>query len=155
MKIAPLVNGAYFSEVVNNPDMVIALAKVHLHGVKFDTLIGTGLSGGMIVPLMGKSMHKHYALMRKPNDGSHASYSHYAGKIGTRFVFVDDFISTGHTWNRVLTQLHDVAASNPGHPLEYVGTLTYSDSSMPAGFHADYKPYGYQVPANLVSGARQ
>ena len=64
----------------------------------FDTLIGTGLSGALVVPALANAMGLRWAIVRK-DDNSHSS-SRIEGTIGERWLFVDDFISSGRTLDR-------------------------------------------------------
>lgn len=85
-----------------------------------DTLIGTGLSGSLAVALIGHAYEKLFAVLRKEDAHSHSSRV-FEGRIGTRWLFVDDFISSGKTKRRVLEKM------KYHHPdVKYVGTWTYS-----------------------------
>ena len=85
-----------------------------------DTLIGTGLSGSLAVALIGHSHETLFAVLRKEDAHSHSSRI-FEGRIGTRWLFVDDFVSSGKTKRRVLEKM------KYHHPdVEYVGTWTYS-----------------------------
>jgi hypothetical protein len=87
---------------------------------KHDTLIGTGLSGSLAVALIGHAHEKLFAVLRKEDAHSHSSRI-FEGRIGTRWLFVDDFVSSGKTKRRVLEKM------KYHHPdVEYVGTWTYS-----------------------------
>lgn len=69
-----------------------------------DTIIGTGLSGTLIVPTIARALGLKWAIVRKDNDGSH-SINKVEGDIGTRWMFVDDFVSSGDTLRRVKTEV--------------------------------------------------
>lgn len=138
--IPPISNGDYFREAVFNPKLTLDLAQERLKGVEFDTIIGTGMSGGIIIPLLANRMHKHFALIRKDRDGSHSG-SPFVGNIGHRFIFVDDFISTGATFWRVIDRMDRIANDYERH-VEYVGTYTYQNSSLRDGWHPGYNPDG-------------
>jgi len=64
-------------------------------GVRYDTIIGIGISGAMVIPAMGRNLRKHWALIRKDGEYSHARGEHFEGRIGERFIVVDDFVSSG------------------------------------------------------------
>jgi orotate phosphoribosyltransferase-like protein len=68
--------------------------------VDFDGIVVTGLSGAIIADRLAERLGKVFAVVRKPNDGSHSSSS-IEGDLGRRWVFVDDFISSGSTFMRV------------------------------------------------------
>jgi hypothetical protein len=66
-------------------------------GVKYDTIIGTGISGALVIPAIGRAARKSWALIRKDGTRSHANGQHFEGEIGDRFIIVDDFVNTGKT----------------------------------------------------------
>lgn len=97
---------------------------VHANGrVRFDTLIGTGLSGALVVPILARALRKHYMIIRKPGDDSHAGGQH-EGILGERFIFVDDFISTGTTMRRVLRQVQEMLIDDCEES-QFVGVYEY------------------------------
>ena len=65
-----------------------------------DTLVGTGVSGALVVPYIGRVLDVHWALVRKPTEGSHSDLL-VEGTIGECWVLVDDLIDTGETLKRV------------------------------------------------------
>ena len=84
----------YLDAALDNLPGVIDRAQEVLSGVEFDTLVGTGFSGALVVPMLATQMGKPFVLVRKPNDGSHHNGS-MIGHLGKRWVFVDDFVSSG------------------------------------------------------------
>ncbi len=95
------VSGGYFSRAVDDVDGIVADAKRLLADApEFDTLVGTGLSGALIVPTLARALDVHWLLVRKPNDGTHGNTA-AEGKLGARWLFVDDFIDSGATLERV------------------------------------------------------
>lgn len=67
---------------------------------EIDTLVGTGVSGALVVPYIGRVLDVHWALVRKPTEGSH-SPNLVEGTVGECWVLVDDLIDTGATLKRV------------------------------------------------------
>src|SRR5438270_666376 len=97
----PLVmDTAYLRRVFNDREELIWNAREILKEVDFDTMIGTGLSGSLVIPVLAEGLGKYWAIARKDNDGSH-SYHKVEGLIGDRWIFVDDLIATGKTRKRV------------------------------------------------------
>lgn len=101
-----------------------------------DTLVGTGMSGTLIVPRLAERLGLAWGVVRKPGVSSHAgSYTLYEGQMGRRWAFVDDFISSGDTLFRVLDSVedefsHDTPDRYPWKaywPTEFAGALCYSD----------------------------
>lgn len=122
----PLTLGAsYMRQAFDNSGTFVQNAKRALSRVDFDTMIGTGLSGSLAIPVLARAMNKHWAIVRKDNDGSHSSCI-IEGSIGNRWVFVDDFISSGATRDRVIRVVTEtVQEYDPGMDLEHVGTYCY------------------------------
>lgn len=66
----------------------------------FDTLIGVGVSGAVIVPTLARLLGVKFAIVRKENDGSHG-WNKIEGLVGFKWLFVDDLVSSGATVRRV------------------------------------------------------
>jgi len=92
-------HSGYFSRAFGNMDLLIEAMRTDIP-VAYDTLIGTGLSGTLVVPSMARALDVRWAIVRKDEEQSHAS-TRIEGEIGTRWLFVDDFISSGRTYRRV------------------------------------------------------
>lgn len=108
----------------HNPVALRTIAENELEGVEFDTVVGTGLSGLLPLAVLADHFGVHFAAIRKPNDSSHAGGDLFEGTLGDRWLFVDDFISSGTTFNRVLETVHKTARDN-SHKTECVGALQY------------------------------
>jgi hypothetical protein len=89
------------------------------HGVKYDTIVGTGLSGTVFVSKVHTALRKNVAIVRKKNDGSHSG-NKVEGAIGKRWVFVDDFMSSGRTFKRVAEIMFEEYPQS-----EFVGYYSY------------------------------
>lgn len=109
-----------------------------LSGVDFDTIVGIGLSGALIVPFLGRATGKNWGIIRK-DDGSHSS-SYYEGTLGQRWIFVDDQVCSGRTLSIVLNKMKDHVKRNakPADFTAYVGTYTYLYDGSFGRRHADY-----------------
>lgn len=70
-------------------------------GLNYDTLVGTGMSGALVVPSLARALEVDFLIVRKQEDDSHHS-GRLMGTLGERWVFVDDFTSTGGTRNWVI-----------------------------------------------------
>jgi hypothetical protein len=96
-----------------------------LKDVDYDTLVGTGLSGALVVPYLARRLGKRALIIRKPGEGSHSSIK-AEGTLGHRWIFVDDFISTGDTFFRVLSTIKDIVRAYADEfETEHVGDLLY------------------------------
>lgn len=111
----------YGDYLFHDPNRIIQSYNARVASLpEHDTLIGTGLSGSLAVALIGHSHEILFAVLRKEEAHSHSSRI-FEGRIGTRWLFVDDFISSGKTKRRVLEKM------KYHHPdVKYVGTWTYS-----------------------------
>lgn len=101
-------NVSYSTGAFLHPTVMIERAENALGDLDFDTMIGTGLSGSLVVPLLARGMGKRWAIIRKPTENSHAD-DVFEGEIGDRWLFVDDFISSGATLNRVVDAVENIA----------------------------------------------
>lgn len=90
----------YLEKAYSSVDDLLDIARESLPATGFDTFIGTGLSGALVVPLLGRTFDINWAIVRKPEESSHAMYT-VEGRIGQQWVFVDDLISRGTTLTRV------------------------------------------------------
>ncbi|UVK63358.1 phosphoribosyl transferase [Mycobacterium phage Shygu2] len=123
-KVLDLTDETYL-RVVHKPDRLLELAKQYLANVDYDTLVGTGLSGTIAVTTLARLLDKNYLVVRKPNDGAHTSMK-AEGRIGKRWVFVDDLIASGRTFGRVWDAVH-IITRDWKFESKFVGSFLYSD----------------------------
>ncbi len=121
-------NTFYFDHAVFNLPEVIETAKERLAGVEFDTLVGTGFSGGVVIPALALAMGKNFVLIRKETDDSHHGKGNLLGQLGEKWIFVDDFISSGKTRTRVIEKINKATAELDVDS-EFVGQYMYVDHS--------------------------
>jgi orotate phosphoribosyltransferase len=114
----------YFDNALEDLASVIEQAKIDLADVDFDTLVGTGFSGGVVIPALALALGKHYVLIRKDNDDSHHGSGRLIGVLGEKWLFVDDFVSSGATRDRVAEKVL-TSAYYEGQPTENVGAYLY------------------------------
>lgn len=88
-----------------------------------DTLISTGLSGSIAAGLFAHATDKMYAVLRKEGT-KHHSGNDVEGRIGAKWIFVDDFIGGGHTRNRVHKRICELATQRD-IKTTYVGSWLY------------------------------
>lgn len=125
-------------------------ATKQLKDVDYDTMIGTGLSGALVVPRLARALGKYWAIVRK-EDGSHST-NKVEGKIGQSWIFVDDVVDSGDTQARVIHAVrHHIEVQNyrtnndnswrlkegrhllPTFSTEYLGTYTYGEFGPNSG----------------------
>jgi adenine/guanine phosphoribosyltransferase-like PRPP-binding protein len=116
----------YMDVALDDLGGVIERAKIKLAGVDFDTLVGTGFSGSVVVPALALAMGKYFVLIRKPKDGSHHN-GRAIGYLGQRWIFVDDFVATGATRDRV-KQAVRACEYETGHQTVMVAEYHYARS---------------------------
>src|SRR5574338_1153348 len=107
-----------YLESAFNPNL-IKFARKELRKIEFDTLIGVGLSGSIVVPLLANKLNKYFAIVRKENDSNHAEYS-IEGSIGNKWIFVYDFIDSGDTFHYVKNKV-DIYCNNT----YFIGVFLY------------------------------
>jgi orotate phosphoribosyltransferase len=110
------------------PERVAEQVRTEVPGdVDYDTLVGIGLSGSLVVPRVATILGKHWALIRKTGENSH-SWAGFEGEIGSRWLFLDDLISTGSSLAKVRTKIDQLAAEY-NSPTTYVGAYLYSSET--------------------------
>ena len=89
----------YFSmDVLANMDTFVRNArKVLQDAPEFDTFVVRGMSGAIAGGILARSLKKNLYVVRKENDGSHDSNKTF-GLMGQRWLFLDDFVSSGSTF---------------------------------------------------------
>lgn len=112
--------------------------------LEYDTLVGTGLSGTIAVVDLARRLGKHYLVVRKENDNTHSVYS-AEGRLGKRWLFVDDFIDTGRTLGRVYDKISTLTEDE--FDAELVGIYEYK-------FGEFATPWGKQAGESLGYGVR-
>lgn len=126
----------YMEEAYNLPAL-IDTAGVLLEGVEFDTLVGTGLSGALVLPALAAAMGKHFLVIRKDTEATHAHWK-AEGQLGKRWLFVDDVIDSGATLRRVHYAVYDALQDRRSdHETDFVGAYLYhyAGEYLCSGFH--------------------
>jgi orotate phosphoribosyltransferase len=128
-------NTWYMDDALFNLQKVVDTAKERLADVEFDTLVGTGFSGGVVIPALALAMGKKFALIRKETDDSHHGGGRLLGDIGKKWVFVDDFVSSGSTRRRVIDKIEGT-----GVETECVGEYMYVNYSIDGPQFEEFHP---------------
>jgi len=121
-------NTYYMDSALFNLSEVIQTAADRLRDVDFDTLVGTGFSGSVVIPALALAMGKKFVLIRKETDDSHHGKGRLLGELGKRWIFVDDFVSSGRTRLRVIEKIED-AKKEYETTSEMVGEYMYVNYS--------------------------
>ena len=120
----------YLSRAFYDTETLATAARAALGDVEFDTMVGTGLSGALVIPRIADALGVAWMVVRKDNDGSHAS-TRGEGTLGRRWLFVDDFISSGATYKRVQRAIL-VLAELRNFKTEHVGAYEYEHDEFNA-----------------------
>lgn len=119
---------AYLESAINDMDSLVYTATKRLmeRGMldKFDTLVGRGLSGALVVPYVARALDKHWLIVRKTGDGSH-SHEIAEGNLGHAWLFFDDLICSGRTLAAAVSAVKEICASL-GYETTFVGAYTYA-----------------------------
>ena len=119
------------------PDEVVRHARKALALIDYDTIVVTGISGALVGMILAKRLGKRLLVVRKNNDGTHSSLP-VEGELGERWVFVDDFVNSGHTRRHVWKTVNRMAKRH-GWSTEYVGTWSYTRRTWhPVSDHLEY-----------------
>ena len=114
----------YMDRALDDLAGIVEGARKDLADVEFDTLVGTGFSGAAVVPALALALGKNFVLIRKESDDSHHGGGRLIGSLGDRWIFVDDFISSGATRDRVIQKIAAAVVLHD-HPTTYVGDDLY------------------------------
>lgn len=95
--------------------------------VEFDTLVGTGVSGTVPLMSLANSLHVNWLTVRKPTDRSHNGNQLLSGKLGKRWIFLDDFISSGETLRRVYFEIEKELYQSGGRGKDYYGRQFHTE----------------------------
>lgn len=122
----PVFKTNYMDDALFDLPSVLHAAEQELAGLDFDTIVGTGFSGGIVIPALALSLGKKFVLIRKETDDSHHGKGKLLGQLGARWIFVDDFISSGRTRNRVKEKIEE-AIIGLAVETKFVGQYMYAD----------------------------
>lgn len=102
--------------------------------IEFDTLVGIGLSGTLLLPMLADRLKCNYLALRKDGDGSHAGNKHQ-GTLGRKWLFFDDLISSGSTLQNAYTKVNDLVIDRKkwdtslyGFNTQFVGAYLFTAS---------------------------
>lgn len=83
------------------PTVRDAVDALRPHRSEFDSIIVTGLSGVIVGTPVAMRLRKPLVVFRKAGEDAHSSTPVNHKRLGTRALFLDDFISDGGTYRRV------------------------------------------------------
>lgn len=133
-----MTNISYSDEAFYNPEELINKAKTILdfHSVNYDTMVGIGLSGSLVIPTLARALNKDFAIIRKSGTYSHGASVGFEGTIGDRWLFVDDFISTGATLTTVYSRINEISDYYYKPIPKFVGAYLYGRKARSRPFRS-------------------
>jgi hypothetical protein len=92
----------------NNQDRVIRNVKRLLieQNIKFDGFVVCGISGIVIGSILARSLKKDLVIVRSTND-CHSTFMVENYKTNRKYIFLDDFICSGTTFEKVKRHCND------------------------------------------------
>jgi adenine/guanine phosphoribosyltransferase-like PRPP-binding protein len=111
----------------------VEIAREMQRHFRFETVVITGWSGALIGIPIADALDLSITFLRKP-DSSHHSSQNVEGlvKVGTRALFVDDFMSSGDTFRKVKDALQRYRMPITG-VLLYAADTSRADSLLGTG----------------------
>lgn len=116
------LNSYYLQGPLYRSDTLIKQIVLDLKGIDFDTLVGRGLSGSLVVPIVARALSKSFMLVRK-EISAHATWD-VEGDLGRRWLFIDDLISSGETL-RATKEAIEKVATRKAHATTFIGAYMY------------------------------
>lgn len=137
----------YMDQAIFNLPEVIEAAQERLKDVDFDTMVGTGFSGSVVIPALALAMDKKFVLIRKETDDSHHGKGELLGELGDRWIFVDDFVASGRTRDRVISKIGK-AIAHTSATSSLIGQYMYQ------GWNESAEEYGHFQSRSEVDAER-
>ncbi len=149
-------SGCYFNEAFADLDVLVKNANDQFTGqnIKFDSMVGIGLSGLLVLPVLARHYGVPYLALRKEGIKSHDSYgvgSYGRGTIGKRWLLIDDFVSSGRTIEVAKRRVADgIAMTGSNFTTEYVGTYCYGARGGGDSYGKIVHPNGTQKSVTAI-----
>lgn len=121
----------YLDEAFNHLDRIIkSFERCWVNRIRqcvplVDTLIGTGFSGSLVVPVLARKFRLNFALLRKEKE-KNTSIRTVEGKIGRAWIFIDDLTDTKATWHHVVATMREWREQTHWQT-DYKGAYWYRD----------------------------
>lgn len=126
------IHADYLTKLFEQPDYMIEqfqkrmLERYHTAeaaAIEVDTLVGRGISGALTAQLLARATNRAFCVVRKSGDGTH-SLNNLEGKLGKRWLFVDDLVCSGATLSTTKAVVARVAKYKGWHT-QFIGAYTY------------------------------
>lgn len=128
----------------------------------YDSIVVTGISGVMVGAPVSLALRKPLVVVRKETDDSHHGAGIVEGyaAIGDRYLFLDDFISTGKTRTYVQTKIDWGSLPNDGFAGGYTNAEIYwgvnreRDGKLPTMAYEVYYINGMSDQPKIVDNTK-
>lgn len=103
-------HASYLDAIFDRKRQDLAIRKMRklIKDVEFDGFIVTGVSGIAMGAIMARSCKKTLTIVRKDDDKkTHSGYNIENIKWGAKYIFLDDLIASGVTFNGVKRKLNN------------------------------------------------
>lgn len=114
-------NGDHYGDLSDLDETVERCVKaLEAHRDKFDFIAAMGMSGALVAAPVSLALDMPLVIVRKTSDASHWGARRIVGKAartGQRYVWIDDFVSSGATEGEVRDQLRKTGARYAGRCL--------------------------------------
>jgi hypothetical protein len=125
--VLDLNKGGYSKRAYGPTEDLIEIVETQLIGldIDFDSMVGVGLSGHLVLPIVARYFDVPFFAVRKPEDRNHELNGNTGrGSIGKRWILVDDVVTTGATVKLARQAVSD-AVSKFNFRTTFVGTVCY------------------------------
>ncbi len=107
-------------------------SELNAHASEFDSIVVRGVSGLLVGSPVALAIDKPLVIVRKPNEDCHDSREIVnAEALGTRYIFLDDFISSGTTLKACCEAIKDYAQEHKFVPPSRVASYLYENELAP------------------------
>jgi adenine/guanine phosphoribosyltransferase-like PRPP-binding protein len=147
------IGAGYLADVYTGRQLgaIVRRAKRNLRDAGFDTMVGTGLSGALVVPHLARAMGKEWLLVRRKDDTSSHSVFAAEGQLGKRWLFVDDQVATGATQAWVENVVREISIVSK-FPTVMAGVYEYRTGYLHGPSTPVHAPARRRSPAGGESG---
>lgn len=121
-----MIHSAYLDDIFRLKSLRATLKKATTRANKikkklnFDGLVGTGISGIILIAPLALELKVPFAIVRKSKK-NHSGYDVEGDDNISRYLFVDDFIDSGETFSRVYKKMKAFNGALPIGALFYLG----------------------------------
>lgn len=103
------IHSAYLTRAIKEPAKVRADLVHLLANIDFDSFVVAGVSGLIIAGQLSDAIGKPFLYVRKADESGHST-QRVEGTLCKRWVFVDDFVSSGATLQRVINEVTRISS---------------------------------------------